>query len=126
MKIDRCFKPKSFGDIVEVSLHHFSDACDYGYGSCHYLRFVNSDNSVHCCLIMGKSRVVPAKSNFTTPRLELVAATLSAQIASFIAKELEYKIDNEIFWCDNTCALGYIRNTTKRFHYQSCTLTLWQ
>ena len=115
LKIDRCFKPKEFSDVVEISLHHFSDASDYGYSGCHYLRFVNSDNSVHCCLIMGKSRVVPANSNYTTPRLELIAATLSSQIAKFIAKELDYEIAYELFWCDNTCALGYIRNSSKRF-----------
>ena len=115
LKIDRCFKPKELCDIIEISLHHFSDASDFGYGGCHYLRFVDSNGSVHCCLIMGKSRVVPAKSNHTTPRLELIAATLSSQIAKFIAKELEYKIAYELFWCDNTCTLCYIRNCTKRF-----------
>ena len=64
---------------------------------------------------MGKSRVVPAKSNLTMPRLELIAATLSSQIAKFISKEFDYEIDYELFWCDNTCASGYVCNTTKRF-----------
>ncbi|XP_066932171.1 uncharacterized protein [Clytia hemisphaerica] len=98
-----------------ISPFILKDACDYGYGGCHYLRFINSDNSVHCCLIMGKSRVVPAKSNYTTPRLELIAAILSSQIAKFIAKELDFEIAYELFWCDNTCTLGYVRNSSKRF-----------
>ena len=114
-QVSRCFKPRNFSRVIEISLHHFSDACDYGYGGCHYLRFVTSGNVVHCSLVMGKSRVVPAKSNLTTPRLELVAATLSSQISSFISKEFDYAIDYEMFWCDNTCALGYISNSTKRF-----------
>ncbi|XP_066928731.1 uncharacterized protein [Clytia hemisphaerica] len=109
------FSVSLFTRIVEISLHHFSDACDYGYSGCHYLRFVTSDNYVHCSLVMGKSRVVPAKSNHTMPRLELIAATLSSQIAKFISKEFDYEIAYELFWCDNTCALGYISNTTKKF-----------
>ncbi|XP_066929860.1 uncharacterized protein [Clytia hemisphaerica] len=92
LSVSRCFNARSFTRIVEISLHHFSDACYYGYSGSHYLRFVTSDNYVHCSLVMGKSRVVPAKSNHTMPRLELMAATLSSQIAKFISKEFDYEI----------------------------------
>ncbi|XP_066913533.1 uncharacterized protein [Clytia hemisphaerica] len=124
LKIDRCFKPKEFREVVEISLHHFSDACDYGYGGCHYLRFINSDNSVHCCLIMGKSRVVPAKSNYTTPRLELIAATLSSQIAKFISKELDFEIAYELFWCDNTCTFEILVKGLRSLYRIECRLSL--
>ena len=31
-KIPRCFKPKDFGEVKTVELHHFSDASQSGYG----------------------------------------------------------------------------------------------
>ena len=46
---------------------------------------------------MGKSRVVPAKSNLTMPRLELIAETLSSQIAKSISQKFDYELDYELF-----------------------------
>ena len=36
-KIDRCFKPKDFGEVRTAELHNFSDASTVGYGQCSYL-----------------------------------------------------------------------------------------
>ena len=79
----------NFTHIVEISLHRFSNVCDYSYG-CHYLRFATSDNLVYCSLVMGKSSVVPGNSNFIMPHFELVAAFLLSQIAKIISEELDY------------------------------------
>lgn len=49
-------------------LHHFADASVSGYGECTYLRAINKPNEVHCCLVMGKSRVSPTEVT-TIPRL---------------------------------------------------------
>ncbi len=56
-------------------LHHFADASVTGYGECTYLRAINKSNKVHCCLVMGKSRVSPNKVT-AIPRLELTAAVV--------------------------------------------------
>lgn len=32
-KVDRCFKPKTFGTVTSAQLHHFADACEDGYGT---------------------------------------------------------------------------------------------
>ena len=53
LKLDRCYKPKDFGEPVETTLHCFSDACQYGYGAACYLRQVNQDGEVHVSLVMG-------------------------------------------------------------------------
>ena len=37
LKIPRCYKPEGFKS-VSASIHSFSDASDYGYGSATYLR----------------------------------------------------------------------------------------
>ena len=79
-KIARCFKPKNFGNVKGYSLHHFSDVSDIGYGQASYLQMVNEDGKVHCCLLIGKSRVTPLKFN-SVPRLELTAAVLLVKIS---------------------------------------------
>ena len=58
--IRRCIKPESFSIIKEASLHHFSDASE-GHGQSTYLRLVNVSGNIHCCLLMGKSRVTLKK-----------------------------------------------------------------
>ncbi|MEM7299252.1 MAG: hypothetical protein AAF391_13420, partial [Bacteroidota bacterium] len=113
--VSRCYKPAFFSDIVEdVSLHHFSDASDFAYGCCSYLRLVDSNENVHCSLVVGKSRVAPIKQ-ISTPRLELTAAGLNVKVAKVVRRELDYKIKREFFYTDSTIVLGYIKNESKRF-----------
>ena len=79
INIPRCYKPTDFGQIVQCTLRHFSDASETGYGQASYLRMINENGDVHCCLIFGKSRVAPVKY-VSIPRLELIAATLSVKV----------------------------------------------
>ena len=113
LHITRCFKPPKFGRIKETSIHHFSDASDSGYGQASYLRLVIETGRITCCLLMGKSRVAPIK-NITTPRMELVSATLSVKISVLQQKELQLLNVKEIFWTDSE-VLGYIRNESRKF-----------
>ena len=115
LKIDRCYKPRNFRDIVSAELHHFSYASTEGYGQCSYLRLVDSDGHVHCSLVMAKSRVAPLK-HVTVPRLELTAAVLSVRISVLLRKQLKYDDIKETFWSDSQVVLGYINNDAKKFH----------
>lgn len=115
LQIARCMKPKDFGKVVAVQLHHFSDASTAGYGQCSYLRLVDDEQRVHCSLIMGKSRVAPLKY-VTIPRLELVAALVSVKVSSLLQRELEYESVTNYFWSDSQIVLGYIANDARRFH----------
>ena len=115
ISIDRCYKPKDFGDIKNVQLHHFSDASSVGYGQCTYMRLTNQDDKVHCTLVMGKSRVAPIKT-VTVPRLELTAALLSVKVSSFLQNELDLVNAEQFFWTDSRVVLGYIRNELRRYH----------
>ena len=97
-----------------MSIHHFSDASENGYGQCSYLRLVNQDGKIHCSLLVGKSRV-PPKKFVSIPRLELTAAVLSVKMACTLRKELGIKVAKEIFWTDSQVVLAYIRSNSKRF-----------
>ena len=55
----RCLVPVDV--VTRVELQTFSDASTVGYGACTYLRSVYQNGMMHCCIVMGKSRVAPLK-----------------------------------------------------------------
>ena len=112
VEVIRCILPDN--NTKRVELHTFSDASTVGYGACSYLRSVCSDGVVYCNLNMGKSRVAPIK-RISIPRLELVAAVLSARLSNLIKNELDLTIDEEYYWTDATVVLRYINNSSSRF-----------
>ena len=115
LRIPRCFKPKDFGEVNKVELHHFSDARQIGYGQCSYLRLVNQQNQSHVSFVMGKARVAPLKA-ITIPRLELAAAVVSTKVSQCLRKELDYQDIVKLFWTDSQVVIGYINNEARRFH----------
>ena len=114
LSVDRCLRPANFGKIVDCSLHHVADACEYAYGQASYLCIVDETGRIHCCSVIGKSRVAPLKY-ITMPRMELVAATHSLKTSALLKRELQMNYDKEIFWTDSEVTLGYIRNESKKF-----------
>ena len=111
----RCFKPPEFGAVVNVQLHHFSDASEYGYGAASYLRIVDNNGAIHCSFVLGKSRVTPLKV-VSIPRLELTAAVVAVKSNCLIQNELEYPIHDTTYWTDSTVVLQNIRNESSRFY----------
>ena len=55
---------------------------------------------------MGKSRVAPLKP-ISVPRLELTAAVVAAKLGSMICRELEYDVNDVVYWTDATVVLRY-------------------
>lgn len=87
-KVDRCIKPKDFGEHIHAHLHHFADASDHSYGTVSYLRLENQDKEIHHhAFMLGKARVAPLKQ-IAIPRLELTAAVLAVKIDNMLRKEL--------------------------------------
>ena len=111
--VDRCMKPRDFGDPATAQLHHFSDASQVGYGTVSYLR-LEKDDSVQVSFLLGKARVAPLKQT-TIPRLELTAAVLAVRFDKMLQKELQLKLEKSVFWTDSTTVLKYICNETRRF-----------
>ena len=115
LKVPRCYKPEDFGEVKTVELHHFSDASQNGYGQCSYLRLMDEAESIHCSLVIAKSRVTPLKP-VTVPRLELTAALVASKMGGVLLKELEFDQIKETYWTDSKTVLGYINNDARRFH----------
>ena len=114
-KVERCIKPKGFGNITHAQLHHFSDASESGYGTVTYLRMQNNRHDFHVGFLTGKARVTPLKA-ITIPRLELTAAVLAVRIDLMLRTELRIPLQESVFWTDSTSVLKYIKNEDKRFH----------
>ncbi|KAK2907800.1 hypothetical protein Q8A73_008873 [Channa argus] len=112
--IERCFKPKNFGQTVSAQLHHFADASENGYGTVTYLVQRNISNQAHSAFVLGKARVAPLKP-MTIPRLELTAATLAVRKDKMLKNELELPLEDSVYWTDSTAVLKYISNETSRF-----------
>lgn len=107
-QVDRCLKPTDFGQIIHACLHHFSDACERGYGMVTYLKLINSEDKVHVTFLLSKARVVPLKP-ITIPRLELTAAVLTAKVDQMLRKELRLQLENSVFWTNSQTVLkGYV------------------
>ena len=119
LSVDRCLKPPSFGKVVSVQLHHFSDASQQGYGAVSYLRFLDDKDAIHCSFVMGKARTAPLKT-VTIPRLELSAAVVASRLDKILRNEIDIPVDESVFWTDSTCVISHIQNNDKRFHTFVC------
>ena len=96
-------------------LHLFSDASAARFGQTSYLRLENTEGCIHCSLVIGESRVAPAKL-VTVPRLEVTTASLSMNVGCMLQSELSFEELSEVYWTDSQAVLGYINNDTERFH----------
>lgn len=114
VKIDRCYVPTDFGQVVRRELHYFCDASTFGYGAVAYMRTIDNRGDIHVSFVVGKSRLAPIKI-VTIPRLELSAATLAVRLHTTIMHELQMEIDDIQFWTDSTTVLYYIRNKESRY-----------
>ena len=113
--VQPCYKPKEFGTITNLQIHHFSDASKVCYGAVSYLRFIDADSKVYCSFVVSKSRLAPLKS-LSVPRLELTAPTLAVNLDKMLRKELEIPINSSMFGTDSTSVVSYIENEDKRFN----------
>ena len=94
---------------MKEEVHHFLDESEEGYGQCSFLRLFDEVWTIHCSLVIGKSRVNLVKY-LPIRRLELTAATLSIKMSKLIKKELHIEDYEETFWIDMKVILGYINN----------------
>ena len=103
-QVNRCVKPKNFGQVKTVQLHNFCDASAQGYGVVSFLRFTNGTGEVHIAFVMGKSRVILLKT-MTIPRLELASATLAAWLDNMLQSGLQIVLQDSIFQSQKNLAL---------------------
>ena len=108
-------KVPELGTCGSLEIHHFCDASEIGYGTVSYLRTIHEDGKINTASLFAKSRLVPLK-RITILRLELIAATLAVKIDIMLKEELEFNLQQSVFWTESTSVLRYISSKDKRFH----------
>ena len=91
-------------------LHGFCDASDLALAAAVYLRTEHTNGTVNVNLVASKSRVAPIKKQ-TTPRLELLGATILARLVKTIVRVFApLKLDLQVIvWTDSFTVLCWIR-----------------
>lgn len=75
---------------VEIELYGFCDASLKGYGAVLYSRVVQTNGEINVVQLAAKSRVAPLKI-LSIPKLELLGATLLAELAFSVRNSLEWE-----------------------------------
>lgn len=98
-------------EIQQAELHCFTDASERAYGTVIYLKLMYEDR-VDVKWVAAKGRVCPLEP-ISIPRLELMAATLGAQMVDKVRNALE---DDRILirmWTDSMTTLWWITGRTR-------------
>ena len=102
-------------DSTKITLHTFGDASQLSYATVVFIR-IEDATGVHVNFVEAKSRIAPVQKA-STPRLELLAATISARLGSSILESLEIVGIESYFWSDSSTVLAWIKrqNQWSRF-----------
>lgn len=91
----------------KIELCGFCDSSEKAYGACVYLvSFLNEKKEIR--LLTAKSRVAPIKKQ-TLPRLELLAATLLAELVHRVKNILNIEISRITYFSDSTIVLAWLK-----------------
>ena len=105
-------RPYFSDNITSKQLHIFCDSSQRAYGAVAYLRGT-SGNMTQTSFVIAKTRVAPAKTQ-TLPRLELLAALLGANLATYITKTLQLGKECEIvYWSDSQIVLSWLSSNKR-------------
>ncbi|XP_035536922.1 uncharacterized protein LOC118342476 [Morone saxatilis] len=115
LHIKRRYVPIPLASSQSRELCLFSDASTQAIATVAYLRVTNDENQCHVGFVMGKAKLAPHPAH-TVPRLELCAAVLAVEMADMICSEMDIKMHAVRFFTDSRIVLGYIHNTSRRFH----------
>ncbi|KRX12510.1 Transposon Tf2-6 polyprotein, partial [Trichinella nelsoni] len=114
IRLPRCWLPAGTDCIKEVELHGYGDASEMAYGSAVYLRTTTVSGETVVKLVMSKTRIAPVK-RVTLPRLELMAALITARLISFVKTSLEMKFSKVVCWTDSQIVLRWIQGDSHRW-----------
>ncbi|KRY08832.1 hypothetical protein T12_1357 [Trichinella patagoniensis] len=99
-------------NIIRLELHGFSDASERAYGGAVYIKMIDVEGRGVIKLVVAKSKVAPLKS-VTLPRLELVAALVTAKLISHVKQVIDLNMDRICCWSDSQITLCWIRNAAR-------------
>lgn len=84
-----------------VTLHVFTDASELAMGAVAYFHVTSIDGTTTINLVTSRSKIAPVK-RVTIPRLELMAASIGAELAQFVRTTFHMPNIETTFWTDST------------------------
>lgn len=99
-------------NVAVTELHSFSDASERACSAVVFLRVVTHSGYTKSTLIASKTKLAPLKL-VTIPRLELLAAELSAKLVTKIQNSL--KVDRVICWIDSLSVLQWLNKPSSHW-----------
>ena len=102
VSIPRCYWKNGMSTDAPVELHIFCDASTKAYGAVSYFRQGNTT-----VFVIARNRVAPLKQQILL-RLELMGATIAAQMFTMITSSIQCQIDLTHMWCDSQIVLQIV------------------
>jgi hypothetical protein len=112
IKYDRKLHPSD--TVGKPWLIILSDASDLAYGFAAYIRWICSDGTYWCRLIMAKCCIAPMRK-LSTPQMELNAAVLSSRGRKVIEREMRFEFESVLHLVDSETVLNMINKTSTHF-----------
>ena len=94
--------------VDKVELHGFGDASERAYGSAVYISAEDKVGNTISNLAIAKSMVAPVK-RVSLPRLELLAAYITATLRDYVIQALRIVVHAVYGWSDSQIILAWIR-----------------
>ena len=108
--------PRNLSSADKGELHGFDDASERAYGSAVYICAKDKVGKRISNLVMAKSRVAPVKQ-VSLPRLELLAAYITAKLLDYVIQALRVVVDAVYGWSDRQITLTWMRRPSA--HWES-------
>ena len=118
-ELEQLHIPRSYIDWplsqhAKVELHAFDDASEVAYATAIYIRVVPKEGEASTRLVMSKTRVAPVRKT-SLPRLELMAAVITARLCIYVKDAIDCPISRIVCWTDNSSTLHWIRGSASQW-----------
>ena len=105
---------RNLSSVDNVELHGFGDASERAYGTAVYICAEDKDGNRISNLVMAKSRVAPVK-RISLPRLELLAAYITAKLLDYVIQALRIAVDAVYGWSNSQVTVAWIRRPSSKW-----------
>ncbi|UYV75388.1 hypothetical protein LAZ67_13000092 [Cordylochernes scorpioides] len=95
-------------------IHGFADASQRAYAAMVYIKIIHNSSIHEVYLLAAKTRVATLKTT-TTPRMELCASLLLAQLTRLVCTAMSLNINKVTLWSDSTIVLSCLASEHNRW-----------
>ncbi|UYV65036.1 hypothetical protein LAZ67_3002885 [Cordylochernes scorpioides] len=95
-------------------IHGFADASQRAYAAMVYIKIIHNSSIHEVYLLAAKTRVATLKTT-TTPRMELCASLLLAQMTRLVFTAMSLNINKVTLWSDSTIVLSWLASEHNRW-----------